>query len=447
MLRLAVLAGLWTGGLCAAYAQSCSPPIPPYGSGGTWFIAYQNWCRACGGRPSATASPARCEPGAGWGGRVGGGAGGLSPGQALGRQIGTAAGGLIACALFNQCPGGVDPAVARIARQNHENVNAANREILLRAEREESDRLAQSRRQVDTALILGSGGLRARDLSAAPTVEDSAARQLEWAVAFTQMAASAPTPEQAAELAEQAFAAVMGEAMNASAPPSGTVQVSPDIGVQLKSLRERYLALRNEAYAGMETVVGLEEQRAGVAALRAEILVTMGAAPGSSAMSLRALDEEARTAESRLAAEIARMKREARVAITQAADVSARIQENLGSASASAARPLTQSEKFHFNQGYVHAVQCFSSNAGPACFGMSVDSQARCVAAYGAGYGKGAEILRAMLAEAETRGRTDRNERRRHSGFTSPGASGTCRIEWIEAYTAGYQAAAADAKP
>jgi hypothetical protein len=79
MLRVlvSVWAALAVAGPAPASALNCSSA--PSGYGGSWFRSYQDWCRRCGGTPSATANPPTCTPGSNWGGQGSGGAG-VAPG-------------------------------------------------------------------------------------------------------------------------------------------------------------------------------------------------------------------------------------------------------------------------------------------------------------------------------------------------------------------------------
>jgi hypothetical protein len=443
-----LLAGL--AALPGVHAASCNPPSPPVGSGGAWFLAYQDWCRTCGGRPSADASPARCEPGPNWGGRApttGASTAGLSPGQALGRQIGTAAGGLLACALFGQCPGGAGPdaATSQQARLQNDAINEQQRALIAQAEREEAARLAAQQQRLQSALSGAAGGLQVRDLSAdEPAPGDNATKQLGHALHLSQLAWRAETLEQAAELANRAFDAAAGGIVDGEAP-GGTV-VPADLARQFRDLREYYFKASSEASTGLATWVELEEQRAQVAALRADTQRKIAAHKDqpSELARLRALDAEAAVAEQRFSQEAERARGRAKAAQAPAAQSGQRMRDLLASSIAPAAAPAPAKRDPRLNEpafynGYMHGIQCFSPNAGPSCGALAGEPQKRCTELYQAGYRNGEKAKREMVDSAAAEGRRDRDAGRRHAAFTNPGAAGPCRITWIEAYTDGYQ--------
>jgi hypothetical protein len=424
-MRRIALALLLAGAALGAGA-SCNPPSPPLGSGGAWFVAYQNWCRSCGGTPSANASPARCDPGPNWGGRSSSGssAGGLTPGQALGRQIGSAAGSLLACALFNQCPGGVDPVVAQLALEHHQAVNTEYKAAVARAEQEQAARIEQSRQRVDSAFAPGAGGLRARDLSASPApAESPALQQLARASQLSRLASEAGTPERAADLANLAFDAALGGLVETDVPPAAAVD--PQLEPQFRTLRDAFLKSSDSALASLQTTLDLDAEIARVAALRKD----------PRAAKLAALDAQAASAATRLVEEKNRALLDAKRAGAQALDGAARLRDLLARGAPAQAR----TEQFQFYAGYLHGVQCFADNAVLACQGLDAEGQKRCVAGYRSGYRAGESHKRTLLSQAVELGRQDKAAGRRHSAFTSPGASGPCRISWIESYTEGFQ--------
>lgn len=444
---LLFLAGL----ACAPAAQAaCNPHSPPVGSGGAWFLAYQDWCRECGGTPSSNASPARCEPGPNWGGRrsTSNSTAGLTPGQALGREIGSAAGGLLACALFGQCPGGGGPDAGTNynARQQNDAINAQQKALVAQAEREEAARLAAQQQRLQSALSGGAGGLQVRDLSAEePAPGDSATKQLGHALHLSQLAWRAETLEQAAELANRAFDAAAGGIVDGEAP-GGSV-VPADLALQFRDLREQYFKTSSEASTGIATWVELEEQRAQLAALRADTRQKIAALqdkPDSPELArLRALDGEAAAAEQRFAQEAERARRSAKQGQPAALESGQRMRDFLA-ASLPPAAPAPQKRDPRLNEpafynGYLHGIQCFSSNAGPSCGALAGAAHQRCMELYQAGYREGDKVKRRMVEDAAAAGQRDRDAGRRHAAFTNPGAAGPCRITWIEAYTDGYQ--------
>lgn len=151
ILRLWVLLMMAIPG--AAVAQSCG--TPPKGSGGDWFRSYQNWCRSCGGTPSANASPATCTPGPNWSGGADTGSGaadligrsieyGAKTGDTGGALLGVGAGILIEGLLSTPT---TDPGEQERKRE------AQRHEALLRAQ--ELDRRAEASKQRITASLKG----------------------------------------------------------------------------------------------------------------------------------------------------------------------------------------------------------------------------------------------------------------------------------------------------
>jgi hypothetical protein len=414
----------------AATANSCNPPSPPIGSGGAWFSAYQGWCRSCGGTPSSNASPARCDPGPNWGG-ASSGSGGMTPGQALGHEIGTAAGGLLACALFDMCPGRHnDPATDQTIRQEIADAAARQRALVDREDARQQAEMAASRDRLSLALR-GGGGLQVRDLSGTAPVDPQALRQYGAGVWLSQRAWRAVSPQQSAEVANRAFDAALGGIDDGV--PENAAQVGPDspLAAQFLDLRQNYFQSHNAVRAKMDMWVELVEHRHRVVKVRQE----------AHAKAQAQLEAEAAKAEAEYEKRI-RQTRDELAGQQPALRESAR---KVADTLADAGDDKQRSREDFYNRGYQHAEQCFSPNPGLACAGLAPDAQKACNNDYGSGYKLGEQRRRELLASANEQGRSDRAGGRKHSGFVNPGAAGPCRIDWIAAYTDGYQGAASPA--
>lgn len=434
---LCLLAGL--SALSPAYA-SCIPPSPPVGSGGAWFSAYQSWCRACGGTPSANASPARCDPGPNWGGRASSGtAPAYSPGAALGQQIGAVGADLLRCALFNQCPGGagLSEAGSDQARQRNQEMNEQQKALIARAEREEAATLAASQQRVQAALG-GAGGLQARDLSADPTpAKVPAARQINLAAYLSQQAWKAESPQRTAELSNLAFDAALGGIVDSDASEQAlAAPVDERREQEFQVLHQRYFESRGRVIAKTEMWVELVDHKAQVVALREEARRRMNQA--SDQTRLRAADAQAAQAEAELEAKIAQARQDARQSQQPASEDGRKLRDFLDP---------DRHDRSAFLKGYVDASQCFQPAPAVRCSGLKGGSLSRCLQDYESGYRVGEQQKQQMLLQAALIGYGDRSQGHRPSAFTHPGASGPCRMAWMAAYTDGYNSRSSPIAP
>lgn len=94
-----------------------------------------------------------------------------------------------------------------------------------------------------------------------------------------------------------------------------------------------------------------------------------------------------------------------------------------------------------FTTGFEHGSGCFSQSAGATCSAAALEQVDGCIASYRAGFEAGERGKKTEIGNAYRAGQRDRAAGERNNGAAQPGATGTCRIEWIDAYSAGYNGA------
>lgn len=94
-----------------------------------------------------------------------------------------------------------------------------------------------------------------------------------------------------------------------------------------------------------------------------------------------------------------------------------------------------------FSKGFEHGSGCYSQNAGATCSAAALEQFDGCVADYRAGFAAGEKGKKTEIGNAYRAGELARAAGAANNGAAQPGATGTCRIEWINAYSSGYSGA------
>lgn len=94
-----------------------------------------------------------------------------------------------------------------------------------------------------------------------------------------------------------------------------------------------------------------------------------------------------------------------------------------------------------YAKGFEHGRGCYSQNAGPTCSGAALEQFDACIAEYRAGYQVGERAMKTEIDNAYRVGQRARAAGELNNGATQAGAVGTCRIEWIKAYSNGHAGA------
>jgi len=105
-----------------------------------------------------------------------------------------------------------------------------------------------------------------------------------------------------------------------------------------------------------------------------------------------------------------------------------------------------QAKSTAYSEGFEHASQCISQNAGSSCAGVTADQQQSCVADYRAGYDSGSIQKKLVLQEAYQAGHDAATRGELANGASDQHAEGPCRTDWIMAYNNGHFRAKAPRK-
>lgn len=94
-----------------------------------------------------------------------------------------------------------------------------------------------------------------------------------------------------------------------------------------------------------------------------------------------------------------------------------------------------------YAKGFEHGSGCYSQNSGPTCSGAAPQLFDTCIADYRAGYQVGERAMKTEIDNAYRAGQRARAAGELNNGAAQSGAVGTCRIEWIKAYSNGHAGA------
>jgi hypothetical protein len=429
------------------------------GSGGAWFQQYQVWCRACGGTPSVTASPARCTPGPNWGRGAGASPGGYG-GAELGAQIGGVLGAMIREGLF----GNPQRDAAREAQLQAQRQWEEQERQRLAAERARQD---EDRYQRLSASLLdfnppprlspmgtqGSGGLQLMlGDDAERSLTNPALAELERAAAWSTLAARASTPEDAAMLADAAFQGLIGGKVDLPPPPPDVKgvpvgQALPEVEV----LKKHYLAQRAQLPAAWKPALEAMERRSEFMRLETSVRefelrlyegVRKPPVPVDKAAREKAQAEAGRARQA--AEEAARLRQQAEDEARRALDAAAKrqydvngLEQGLRAWLSSFAAGERKPDSYYY-LGFEDGSQCFSQNVGPRCDKARAPKAdyENCLASYRLGYTAGERIKKSLLQTAFEKGERDRAAGRSYAD-TDTRADGPCRAEYIMSYNNG----------
>lgn len=275
--------------------------------------------------------------------------------------------------------------------------------------------------------------------------QGSALAMLARAAAYSTLSAEAEEPEDAAELADAALLAALGESLRLPPPPPD-VQGAPvtDATVaEFEPLKRRYVEARRELGVREKALRAAEEQRAFAAFWAREEERRFAIAKDKGKVATRRAQAKARLKN----AEEERRKTQKAYASTVMGHVEAQLRDRL--AALRREKDLRARKKDHsFHKGYQDAVFCLSPSSGNYCKGNAAkDSQAACAASYASGYDFGRKEAERMLKAAYELGKRHGDPAVNSQGVSpppeyfpdaSPDARGACRVPFVERYNRGF---------
>jgi hypothetical protein len=422
---------------------SAAPYCDPWGGGpnGARNIdCYKKWCVSQNGNPVFRYGNWGCDvprTTSSYGGYSGG-----SSGAELGRQIGGVLGAMIREGLFGNPQQEAQRQQALAAQRQWEEQErqrlAAER---ARQEEERYQRLRGSLLDFNPGPQLSLMGQPSGDGLQLMLGEDAerganpALAELARAAAWSTLAARAPTPEDAAMLADAAFQSLVGGKVNLPPPPPEVkgVPVGPLLP-QVEPLKKQYVDMRAQLPGASDLVRDAEQRLAEFARLEEEARALERSAKDAARKKqareairqAQQLKEEAEANRQAMRAEFQRHQR----AIN---DIEQALRALLSSMAAAPRQPDS-----HFYLGFEDGSQCFSQNAGPRCDKARAPAGElqTCIASYRLGYTAGEKLKNGLLEDAFNSG--GRDKQKGAYAITDPRANGPCRYEYIMAYNRGY---------